>query len=104
MCLIYIFPDLSLISVFWAQIITEHVYELLETTGKLKRHTLSTSDNCPARSNDLETFVFVSDDVFTNKDKLIVLLHGSGVVRAGQWARRYIFICLLYLKSQLNHF
>lgn len=83
------------------EIITEHVYELLETTGKLKRHTLSTSDNCPARSNDLETFVFVSDDVFTNKDKLIVLLHGSGVVRAGQWARRLIINDNLSTGTQL---
>ncbi len=38
-------------------------------------------------SNDLESFIFVSDDVLIN-DKLIVLVHGSGVVRAGQWARR----------------
>ena len=28
----------------------------------------------------------------TNPDKLMILIHGSGVVRAGQWARRYV-IC-----------
>ena len=26
-------------------------------------------------------------------DKLLILIHGSGVVRAGQWARRYVYIC-----------
>ena len=26
----------------------------------------------------------------TNPDKLMILIHGSGVVRAGQWARRYV--------------
>lgn len=63
------------------------MYELLETRGQLKKLWLS-KDSCPDRYTDMETFVFVSDDVFTNEDKLIVLVHGSGVVRAGQWARR----------------
>ena len=27
-------------------------------------------------------------------DKLMILIHGSGVVRAGQWARRYNFFFL----------
>ena len=26
----------------------------------------------------------------TNPDKLMILIHGSGVVRAGQWARRCV--------------
>lgn len=32
----------------------------------------------------------MSEDAMTNSDKLMVLIHGSGVVRAGQWARRLI--------------
>ena len=36
----------------------------------------------------------MSDDAMTN-DKLMILIHGSGVVRAGQWARRYNVIVLL---------
>lgn len=32
----------------------------------------------------------MSEDAMTNPDKLMVLIHGSGVVRAGQWARRLI--------------
>ena len=35
------------------------------------------------------SFVFQSEDALTRSDKLMVLIHGSGVVRAGQWARRY---------------
>ena len=31
----------------------------------------------------------MSEDALTNKEKLMILIHGSGVVRAGQWARRY---------------
>lgn len=32
----------------------------------------------------------MSEDALTNQDKLLVLIQGSGVVRAGQWARRLI--------------
>lgn len=32
----------------------------------------------------------MSEDALTNPQKLMVLIHGSGVVRAGQWARRLI--------------
>ena len=32
-------------------------------------------------------FIFVSED-YDKKEKLLVLVHGSGVVKAGQWARR----------------
>ena len=33
-------------------------------------------------------------------DKLMILIHGSGVVRAGQWARRYnFFFFVFYLYS-----
>ena len=33
------------------------------------------------------SFVFVSEDLESNKEKLLVIIHGAGVVRAGQWAR-----------------
>jgi hypothetical protein len=33
----------------------------------------------------------VSED-YDKKEKLLVLVHGSGVVKAGQWARRYLVI------------
>lgn len=38
---------------------------------------------------ELRSFVFACDKAFTSK-KLLILIHGSGVVRAGQWARRLI--------------
>lgn len=71
------------------EIIDQHVYELLENRGKLEKLVLTKGD-CSVSSNEIESFIFVSDDVFTNSDKLLVLVHGSGVVKAGQWARRLI--------------
>lgn len=43
-----------------------------------------------AEEDEGTSFIFMSDDAMTN-DKLMILIHGSGVVRAGQWARRYIY-------------
>lgn len=37
--------------------------------------------------NHLKNNIFMTPDVFTNKDKLMLLIQGSGAVRAGQWAR-----------------
>jgi len=71
------------------EVITDHVYGLLETQGKLKKHYLKCKDE-EDHSNRLESFVFMSDDIMTNSEKVLILIHGSGVVRAGQWARRLI--------------
>lgn len=38
---------------------------------------------------DLRSFIFATEDALENQ-KLVILIHGSGVVRAGQWARRLI--------------
>lgn len=43
-----------------------------------------------ATENEPKSFIFMSKDAMTNPDKMLVLIHGSGVVRAGQWARRLI--------------
>jgi len=43
-----------------------------------------------ATENEPKSFIFMSEDALTNPDKLLVLIHGNGVVRAGQWARRLI--------------
>ena len=40
--------------------------------------------------NEGSGFVFMSENALTTTDKLLILIHGSGVVRAGQWARRLI--------------
>ena len=39
--------------------------------------------------NQPHSFVFASKNWMTTEDRLLMLIHGSGVVRAGQWARRY---------------
>ena len=44
-----------------------------------------------AEENEAKSFFFMSDDALTC-DKLMILIHGSGVVRAGQWARRSLTI------------
>lgn len=37
-----------------------------------------------------KSFIYMSEDALTNPEKIMVLIQGSGVVRAGQWARRLI--------------
>lgn len=64
-------------------IITEFVYGLLESSPIcLKRRDIP-----PASSGSKDiprSFVYVSEN-FDSCDKLCVIIHGSGVVRAGQW-------------------
>ena len=37
--------------------------------------------------NEPISFVFIGGDLYTNENKLLILIHGSGAVQAGQWAR-----------------
>lgn len=63
--------------------ITEYVYHLLETEVGLHRKTV------PGQGRTQESAViFVSSDVPSNPDHLLVLIPGSGAVKSGQWARR----------------
>nr|XP_028604182.1 cotranscriptional regulator FAM172A isoform X6 [Podarcis muralis] len=68
------------------EIITKYVYELLEEECHLKKVYIPVD----AMEGEPRSFIFMSEDAMTNPDKLMVLIHGSGVVRAGQWARRLI--------------
>ncbi|XP_078421287.1 cotranscriptional regulator ARB2A homolog isoform X6 [Cetorhinus maximus] len=68
------------------EIITHCVYELLENECHLKKVYLPVD----ATEGEPKSFIFMSEDAITNPDKLMVLIHGSGVVRVGQWARRLI--------------
>ncbi|KAJ7425478.1 Protein FAM172A [Willisornis vidua] len=68
------------------QIITKYVYELLQKECHLKKVTLPVD----ATESEPKSFIFMSEDALINPDKLLVLIHGNGVVRAGQWARRLI--------------
>lgn len=78
------------------EIITEHVYNLLEKAGLEKIHI-------PIDCNDSEpqSFIFHTKDALENEEKLLLLVHGSGVVKAGQWARRLIINDCLETGSQL---
>lgn len=79
------------------ELITEYVYELLiNDAGLIKKYIPLDSS-----SDELQTFIFTSDDIMKNSDKLLILIHGSGVVRAGQWARRLIINDCLDSGTQL---
>lgn len=78
------------------EIITEYVYDRLEKSGLEKVYI-------PIDSNDSEpqSFIFLTKDALENEEKLLLLVHGSGVVKAGQWARRLIINDCLDSGSQL---
>ncbi|XP_041379530.1 LOW QUALITY PROTEIN: cotranscriptional regulator FAM172A-like [Gigantopelta aegis] len=62
------------------EVITEEVYNLLESETHLKRHII------PVRLViiiNVTIFFLASEDAFTNPVKLMIIIHGSGVVRAG---------------------
>uniref|UniRef100_A0A8C5RI59 Family with sequence similarity 172 member A n=1 Tax=Laticauda laticaudata TaxID=8630 RepID=A0A8C5RI59_LATLA len=67
------------------EIITKYVYELLEECHLKKVYVPVDAEETEPRS-----FIFMSEDALINPDKLMILIQGSGVVRAGQWARRLI--------------
>uniref|UniRef100_A0A3B5MDE7 ARB2 cotranscriptional regulator A n=1 Tax=Xiphophorus couchianus TaxID=32473 RepID=A0A3B5MDE7_9TELE len=68
------------------EIITKYVYELLEKKCNLTKTFLPVD----ATDDEPRSFIYLSTDALTNPNKLLVLIQGSGVVRAGQWARRLI--------------
>jgi len=77
------------------EIITTHVYGLLESAS-LRRLPVPAD----AGPDEATGFVFASPDLDDNPN-LLVLIHGSGVVRAGQWARRLIINDCLDSGTQL---
>ena len=38
-----------------------------------------------AKNGEPQSFIFATKESFSPDDKLLVLIHGSGAVRAGQW-------------------
>ena len=62
-------------------IMDREVYDLLETQGGLERLEVG--------SGEPKSFIFCSPEIRT-REKIVILIHGAGVVRAGQWARRLI--------------
>jgi len=75
------------------EIITQEIYNLLESETNLKCIKVTSSEILKFKKlpkNVPSSFIFSSSDAMTNPEKLVVLIHGAGVVRAGQWARRLI--------------
>lgn len=64
------------------EVLNDQVYELLMDEGLMKIYIPS---NVP---QEYATFVFANRVDFKYSKKLLVLINGSGVVRAGQWSRR----------------
>ncbi|KAM3958377.1 FAM172 family protein homolog CG10038 [Aphomia sociella] len=75
--------------------ITNYVYHILETQEKLVRVPV------PEGSSD-GTFIFTSKD-YDKKDTLMLLINGSGAVRAGQWARSLIINECLDMGTQVPY-
>ncbi|XP_056888023.1 cotranscriptional regulator FAM172A homolog isoform X2 [Takifugu flavidus] len=68
------------------EIITLYVYELLEKTCNMTKAILPVD----ASPDEPTSFIYLTPDALLNPSKLLVLIQGSGVERAGQWARRLI--------------
>lgn len=63
---------------------TDRVYQLLLDMGL---HKIRAPENASAEDS---SFVFANKLDVSKSDKLMLLIHGSGVVRAGQWSRSLI--------------
>lgn len=68
------------------EVLTKQVYQMLLDAGLHKIELPSSSSSSSSQSN----FVFATKSDLKNTKKLMVLIHGSGPVRAGQWSRRLI--------------
>ncbi|XP_077417740.1 cotranscriptional regulator ARB2A homolog [Vanacampus margaritifer] len=68
------------------EIVTQYVYELLEKKCNMTKTILPVD----ATLDEPSSFIYLSPKALSNPAKLLVLIQGSGVVRAGQWARRLI--------------
>ncbi|XP_053695678.1 FAM172 family protein homolog CG10038 isoform X1 [Sabethes cyaneus] len=80
------------------EVITEAIYERLEKTVGLKKVFLP--DDVPTEE---ATFIFSTQEKLDKPKKLLVLIHGSGVVRAGQWARSLIINHSLEAGTQIPY-
>ncbi|XP_043665184.1 FAM172 family protein homolog CG10038 isoform X1 [Vespula pensylvanica] len=80
------------------EVINEYVYSLLEKEG-LNRLPLPKQSTI---SDNKKSFIFASNDALEN-EKILILIHGSGVVRAGQWARRLIINDSLFTGTQIPY-
>ncbi|XP_046569818.1 uncharacterized protein LOC124278112 isoform X5 [Haliotis rubra] len=80
------------------EVITDHIYNLMEEEEGLNRINVPVDTS----TEEPHSFIFVSQDALT-KSKLLVLIHGSGAVRAGQWTRKLIINNSIEHGSQLPY-
>ncbi|CAF0922543.1 unnamed protein product [Adineta ricciae] len=78
--------------------IDEYIYEQLEGLYHLKRIQIPID----ARPGEPTGFFFASED-FQDADKLMIIIHGTGVVRAGQWSRKLIINENIHVGSQFEY-
>ena len=79
--------------------VTEYIYTVMEEKYGLRRiHIpIGTEEAGPS------SFVFVSNEFQSSANKKLVLINGSGAVKAGQWARSIIMNDNLYPGSMLPY-
>ncbi|CAF0772160.1 unnamed protein product [Adineta steineri] len=80
------------------RLVDNHVYTLLERVCELQRITIPIDP----RNNEPTGFFFASDDILSAKF-LMIIIHGTGVVRAGQWSRKLIINENLSVGSQIDY-
>ncbi|CAF3793740.1 unnamed protein product [Rotaria sordida] len=80
------------------KLIDNAVFELLENTCQLQRITVPVN----AKKGEHTSFIFTSNDLST-ANYLMVIIHGTGVVRAGQWSRKLIINEGLEVGSQMEY-
>ncbi|XP_026727627.1 FAM172 family protein homolog CG10038 [Trichoplusia ni] len=76
-------------------VVTDYVYHLMENELNLARLPVP-------KDSQAGTFIFGSKD-YDQKDVLLILIHGSGAVRAGQWARSLIINDNLDMGTQIPY-
>ncbi|XP_063724514.1 cotranscriptional regulator ARB2A homolog isoform X2 [Symsagittifera roscoffensis] len=69
-----------------ANAMIEEVYNKLQEDCGLEKIYIPED----AAETDARSFVFASSDFYSNETTLLVLIHGAGFVRAGQWSRKVI--------------
>ena len=79
--------------------VTEFIYSIMENKFGLNRVAI------PIGMDESEylSFIFVSNGFMTSNKRKLVLINGSGAVKAGQWARSIIINDNLYPGSMLPY-
>ncbi|XP_063683309.1 FAM172 family protein homolog CG10038-like [Bolinopsis microptera] len=79
--------------------VTEYIYTVMEEKYGLRRIHIPIG----IEEADPSSFVFVSNEFQSSANKKLVLINGSGAVKAGQWARSIIMNDNLYPGSMLPY-